>query len=148
VKSCKRLAYQFHQRKRSKFNWHQGISLGLSLCHSPGKAHSLFFSYIHNVRILFMHAWGYTAGRPLYGLAQHLLRPKEVPLGYSFFLIPHKTHLITVGSTALVLHILILTKKSARICGTIFVRNCPGGGTLLLFVSLTEKFVSFCNMCQ
>ena len=87
MKSCKRLAYQFHQRKRSKFNWHQGISLGLSLCHSPGKAHSLFFSYIHNVRILFMHAWGYTAGRPLYGLAQHLLRPKEVPLGVLFF--PH-----------------------------------------------------------
>ena len=52
---------------------------------------------------------GNTAQRPPYGLAPHLLRPKEVPLGYSFSVILHKTRLITVRLTTLVLH--ILTKK-------------------------------------
>ena len=54
---------------------------------------------------------GNTAGRTPYGSVPHLLRPEEVPLGYSFSVILHKTRLITVRSTTLVLY--ILTKKLA-----------------------------------
>ena len=52
---------------------------------------------------------GNTAQRPPDGLVPYMLRPKEVPSGYSFPLVPHKNRLITVRLTVLVLH--ILTKK-------------------------------------
>ena len=48
--------------------------------------------------------YGNTAGRQPCGLAPHLLRPKEVPLGYSFSVILHKTCLITVRSSARFAH--------------------------------------------
>ncbi len=69
-------------------------------------AHKAFVSvmYLHYTK-------GNTAGRTPYGLAPHMLRPKEVPLGYSFSVILHKTRLITVRLTTLVLH--NLTKKLA-----------------------------------
>ena len=47
---------------------------------------------------------GNTAGRTPYGSAPHLLRPMEVSLKYSFFVILHKILLMTVRPSARFAH--------------------------------------------